>query len=69
MVTEVCKRPVKSKSDNAILLTMVHFLGAWMRSDNNKKKTSTHKEIGWESKFGTTKCRTADISEFRNFEY
>ena len=23
---------------------------------------------GWGSTFGTTKCRTADISEFRNFE-
>ena len=24
---------------------------------------------GWGSKFGTTKCRTADISKIRNFEY
>ena len=24
---------------------------------------------GWRSKFGTTKCKTANISEFRNFEY
>ena len=27
------------------------------------------KKIGWVSTFGTTKCRTADISEFRNFKY
>ena len=25
--------------------------------------------IDWGSTFGTTKCRTFDISEFRNFEY
>ena len=24
---------------------------------------------GWGSKFRTTKCRTADISKIRNFEY
>ena len=24
--------------------------------------------VGWGSKFGTTKCRTADISKIRNFE-
>ena len=24
---------------------------------------------GWGLKFGTTKCRTADISQIRNFEY
>ena len=25
--------------------------------------------MGWASKFGMTKCRTADISKIRNFEY
>ena len=28
-----------------------------------------NREIGWGSKFGTTKCRTADISRIWNFEY
>ena len=25
--------------------------------------------LGWESKFGTTECRTTNISEFQNYEY
>ena len=30
---------------------------------------TTIRENGWGSKFGMTKCRTADISKIRNFEY
>ena len=27
------------------------------------------RQIGWESKFGMTEFKTADIFEFRNFDY
>ena len=32
-------------------------------------RLTDHSDFGWRSKFGTTKCRTADISKIRNFEY
>ena len=34
-----------------------------------KNRQRCQQNAGWGSKFGTTKCRKADISKIRNFEY
>ena len=77
-------RRKKRKSDNwrvqitfywNVIFNFTEMLRSWKRTTEflffnlRIKITEMTPELGWGSKFGTTKCRTANISKIRNFEY
>ena len=50
-------------------LSSNNFLGNLRKCWGRKNTRSKGLIFGWGSKFGTTKCRTTDISKFQNCEY